>query len=520
MKPYRYKTNRSNNSVKLSSLHKNAKKLSLISKLSSALKVKYKKLFLALGYDDKDLYADINNFLTTKYQSQLPKEVFIPVEEEIIQKLKNKGGTAVNTNRSVPKTKVIHNKSNEKELRQSLQTEPLKNVGKKKKESKENLVIQTENSQKTKEKETDNNNFATEPHELVDKLRLKMENDHHAKYLREQNQKYLEEEKKLQNKKIEQQKEIFEYLQKQIEEKQKNKKKEEEEENKRLLAYQEKEMQKWQEDLQAKKALRQKQITEFQKSFELYEKEKKEQALKEQSLFTVNPNGYFNDDNSLMKKKQFQENFKKDCIKFEAEKDEYLRQEKERKRKEEELYKKQCEEVAKHQNDLNNFMKQKVLARVRSQEKIEEIMKKIFDGQKKAENLKYIKEREEQEQKKKLELEKEDMKRKQKIEEMKKSLDFYMDYKQKEKEKQKQLELQYREKANKLYNDYLIEESDKKRQKEEKIRKYRQELDQQIKENKKRINDELILSYKPITISKSQKVISEEEDKQLVKSIQ
>ena len=66
MKPYRYKTNRSNNSVKLSSLHKNAKKLSLISKLSSALKVKYKKLFLALGYADKDLYADINNFLTTK----------------------------------------------------------------------------------------------------------------------------------------------------------------------------------------------------------------------------------------------------------------------------------------------------------------------------------------------------------------------------------------------------------------------------------------------------------------------
>lgn len=519
MKAYRYKNNRLNNSVKLSSLQKNAKKLSLISKLSSALKVKYKKLFLSLGYDDKDLYSDINNFLTTKYQSQLPKEVFIPVEEEILQKLKSKKGSAVNTNRSVPKAHIVHNKNDEKEVKQSLQIDPQKNIVKKKKESKENLVIQTQNQQAKKEIESDSNNFFTEPHELVDKLRLKMENDQHAKYIREQNQKYLEEEKKLQNKKIEQQKEISEFLQKQIEEKQKSQKMEKEEENKRLLAYQEKEMQKWQEDLQAKKAQRQKQINEFQKSFELYEKEKKEQALKEQSLYTINPNGYFNDENSKMKKKQFQENFKKDCIKFEAEKDEYLKQEKERKRKEEELYKKQCEEVAKHQNDLNNFMKQKVLSRVRSQEKIEEIMKKIFDGQKKAENLKYIKEREEQEQKKKLELEKEDMKRKQKIEEMKKSLDFYIDYKQKEKEKQKQLQLQFREKANKLYNDYLIEESEKKRQKEEKIRKYRQDLDQQIKENKKRINEEF-LSYKPIVLSKSQRVISDEEDKELVKSIQ
>ena len=484
----------------------NKNKLALVSKLSSAMKIKYRNLFFSIGYQDKDLQSDINQFLTTKYQNKLPKEAFVTVEEEILKKIKEKNPNSTTMRKSKNNTK--RNVSSERTLKQSLQTEPVKPTL-----NKENKALE--------EKDIKNAHYdmSTEPHELVDKLKIKMENDYQAKYLREQSQKYLEEEKALKNKKKQVQKEMFVSLQNQIREKELARKQLEEAENKRIQIEQERERQKYLEAERIKREKRQRELSLFQKSYELLEKERKEQALKHQVLYTMNPKGYFNDDESVNKQRQFKENFKKDCQKFSLAREEYLKQEKEKKKIEEELYQKQCEELRKKQNAESNFIKQKVLARVKSQERIEALMKKIFDGQKKAENVKYIKEREEQELRKKIELEKEDMKRKQKIEEMKKSLDFYIDYKQKEKEKKKQLELQYLETANKQYNDYLTEETQKKKQLEDKKKQYRKELELQIQENKKRSLEDLKRSYGPMKSSKSQQILSEEDDLAILNSI-
>ena len=68
----------------------NKNKLALVSKLSSAMKIKYRNLFFSIGYQDKELHSDINQFLTTKYQNKLPKEAFATVEEEILKKIKEK----------------------------------------------------------------------------------------------------------------------------------------------------------------------------------------------------------------------------------------------------------------------------------------------------------------------------------------------------------------------------------------------------------------------------------------------
>ena len=484
----------------------NKNKLALVSKLSSAMKIKYRNLFFSIGYQDKDLQSDINQFLTTKYQNKLPKEAFVTVEEEILKKIKEKNPNSTTMRKS--KNNPKRNVSSERRLKQSLQTEPVKPTL-----NKENKAIEE------KDIKNDHYDMSTEPHELVDKLKIKMENDYQAKYLREQSQKYLEEEKALKNKKKQVQKEMFVSLQNQIREKELAKKQMEEAENKRIQIEQERERQKYLEAERIKREKRQRELSLFQKSYELLEKERKEQAFKHQVLYTMNPKGYFNDDESVNKQRQFKENFKKDCQKFNLAREEYLKQEKEKKKIEEELYQKQCEDLRKKQNAESNFIKQKVLARVKSQERIEALMKKIFDGQKKAENVKYIKEREEQELRKKIELEKEDMKRKQKIEEMKKSLDFYIDYKQKEKEKKKQLELQYLETANKQYNDYLTEETQKKKQLEDKKKQYRKELELQIQENKKRSLEDLKRSYGPMKSSKSQQILSEEDDLAILNSI-
>ena len=484
---------------KISSLQKNALRLSLVSKLSSALKVKYKNLFLVSGYDDKDLYNDINQFLTTKYQTKVPKEVFVPVEEEILKRLKAKNPTMrYKKENSLPKKSTSANK-----LVESLQTEPIAQ----KKEENENKKEEREDTAKSYRV------IDTEPHVLVDKLKMRMENDFHAKLIKEQNRKYIEEQKAMKINKYHKNKEILDYLQKQIEEKEKIKQLKREEEIKKSLQMQEEERQRWIEIDRIKKLKREKEIEECQKSFEMKQKEKQTQAMK-QSLYKLNPNGYFNDDDSIKKQKLFREKFQKDCEKYALLREEYLNQEKEKRMKEDEIYKKQCEELMKKDGEESRLLKQRIMARIKSQEKIEEIMKQIFDGRQKAESVRYIKEREEQERKKQIEYEKEEMKRKEKIEEMKKSLDMYILSKQQEKEKKRELDEKIKAEANKEYNDFLIAEKERKKLKEEKMRKYRLELDRQIKENEVYNKEKLMYSYgTPYKNS----LLTEEEEKAIQK---
>ena len=353
----------------------------------------------------------------------------------------------------------------------------------------------------------------TEPHVLVDKLKMRMENDFHAKLIKEQNRKYIEEQKAMKINKYHKNKEILDYLQRQIEEKEKIKQLKREEEIKKSLQMQEEERQRWIEIDRIKKLKREKEIEECQKSFEMKQKEKQTQAMK-QSLYKLNPNGYFNDDDSIKKQKLFREKFQKDCEKYALLREEYLNQEKEKRMKEDEIYKKQCEELMKKDGEESRLLKQRIMARIKSQEKIEGIMKQIFDGRQKAESVRYIKEREEQERKKQIEYEKEEMKRKEKIEEMKKSLDMYILSKQQEKEKKRELDEKIKAEANKEYNDFLIAEKERKKLKEEKMRKYRLELDRQIKENEVYNKEKLMYSYgTPYKNS----LLTEEEEKAIQK---
>ena len=62
----------------------------LISKLSLAIKTKYRNLLASASYTDNSLNSEIKELVTTKYKDSQPKEVFNNIESEILSKIKAK----------------------------------------------------------------------------------------------------------------------------------------------------------------------------------------------------------------------------------------------------------------------------------------------------------------------------------------------------------------------------------------------------------------------------------------------
>ena len=63
---------------------------SLINKISDALSLKYNNFFTAANYDTQTLKEDIGRLLSTQYYSKDPRDVFKPIETNILDIVKQK----------------------------------------------------------------------------------------------------------------------------------------------------------------------------------------------------------------------------------------------------------------------------------------------------------------------------------------------------------------------------------------------------------------------------------------------
>ena len=61
---------------------------SLINKISDALSMKYSNFFAAANYDTQTLKDDIGKLLSTQYYSKDPRDVFKPIESNILDIVK------------------------------------------------------------------------------------------------------------------------------------------------------------------------------------------------------------------------------------------------------------------------------------------------------------------------------------------------------------------------------------------------------------------------------------------------
>ena len=104
----------------------------------------------------------------------------------------------------------------------------------------------------------------------------------------------------------------------------------------------------------------------------------------------------------------------------------------------------------------------------------------------KKDNERYLRELSAQDLKRKIEYEEADKIRKKKVNELKQSMNDYIIWKEREKQKLKDEETKYLNQMNQSYNYYLKTEEEKKKKKLEEYEQYRRDLEEQMKDNKRR----------------------------------
>ena len=62
----------------------------LVNKITTAMKMKYDDAFNQINYSETQLRRDIQNLITTQYYSWHPKDVFLPVEKDLLSILKKR----------------------------------------------------------------------------------------------------------------------------------------------------------------------------------------------------------------------------------------------------------------------------------------------------------------------------------------------------------------------------------------------------------------------------------------------
>ena len=475
----------------------------IVSKISSALKIKYRSFFQSIGYKDKDLINDVDQFLTTKYQSKPPKEVFKPTEVAILTQIQSKYNVAIpiDGNEAI-QVKARPLNCSLKKSSSSIQNKSFTNKLKLQKKNFSVLNIDTKNEPfdpfKPPRDVIKITTSSPQPHELLDKLKFRMEKDIHAKYIKEQNRKYEELEKQRLSNKKQEQKEFTAFLREQMVERE-NQKKQYIEQDKALRESMLKHYKSFIENEKLNRMKKQKYLRDLQMDFINQTKTDKENNKLKEINYTINPRGYFNDDISVSNQQKFREKFITDVAKYQKECKQYQLQQKEKKKIEDEAFLRELNEVQQKEDLRTNLVKQNVLARIHRQDKIQEYMKGIYDSNKNirlsCQTDKYLKEKEEQDKRKQIEYEMADMKRKEKIQEMKQSLDLFIQQKQNEKNKQKENDIQIKGINDKMYSEYVNEETEKRRKKGEQQKQYREILLQQINDNKKRELEEYINSF-------------------------
>ena len=507
-------------------------KQNLINKISDAMSMKYHNFFLAANYDNQTLKNDIDKLLNTQYYSKDPRDIFKPIETNILDIVKQKNPNLqvkIKKARKLPEIKYtkdkyqeadepdiekIKEKEKEKEKEKKILSskEPkrtlphTKNNLSKNKKSKSNSNL---NIKKNKEKTLDiinnNDNKNNEPiidvykipeeygtkHTLLDKLKNRIKYDPTIKYLEEEQKLYEKEQEEKKKRKILEQKNYLNDLKLQIE--QKGKKKEEERQNKLKDLEDIK-----QQIIIEKEQLNQKRLNDKIKRDKLKEnyekliqekdnqkKIKKQEEDKENKIFFELLKEQMNKEkqNIIDKKNKIkQEILKTQEINEKLSKEKHKQND--RINNTEGNMESQQQGLFRQNSLTNNVIKDRINKRKKEQEAAGNYLQKIYNSLEKQNNDIYLAEREKQEKRKKLEYEMADKNRQKKIEDYKKSLLDTLNYKNIEKQKKKEEDEKYRKDLEKEYAMYLKEENEKKLKKFEKFENYRKALEEQIKDNK------------------------------------
>ena len=506
---------------------------SLINKISDALSLKYNNFFTAANYSLQALKEDVGNLLSTQYYDKDPRDVFKPIETNILDIVKQKNPNLqvkVKKARKLPEIKYTKDKYQEAdEVEKHVEKEKEKdskknknNIGTKKpvsmgKRASNNRLKNgieknksctkvgkecgktngNSNINKTQDQNINENNKELSDsiykikneygvkHTLVDLLKSKIQYDPTVKQFDEEQKLYKKEQEEKKQKKILQQSRYLNELKIQIEEKDKLKNQEKQLKLKELEEIQEK-LKSDQEKEQAKILVDKEKREKLKKNYEklIQEKEdikkqKKLQEIKEDQKLTEMINAEINNEkqNILAKKTKVREEIKK--LK---EINEKLILEKKNTKKPEDDFVPQ--DIFQPNSVSNSVIRDRINKRVQEQEAAGNYLKKIYSAREKQNNDIYLAEKEKQEQKKKLECEIADKNRQNKIEDYRKSLEDTLAMKSLERKKLKEEEDKYRKSLEEEYALYLKEEEQKKMKKFEQYESYRKALEEQIKDNK------------------------------------
>ncbi len=326
-------------------------------------------------------------------------------------------------------------------------------------------------------------------HELLDKYKLKLENGLiDNKLLLEENKKYEEEQKEIKRKKLEESIELQNYLNWQIMEKN-NRKKEEEEKDYKYLIYLKEDYEKWIKDEEEKKNIEKEKKIKFHKILlELIEEKNKINNSHNKNITeenNYNENEEKNKEENLKRSKQ--KEYLKEIEKVKSENNIIQIQKREKEKEQEKKRLKEIEQLNNKKDEYSNSIQTKIKKRILEQEKVKTLLLNIYKTKQKFfDDNKYIKELEEQNKKNEIEKEREEKLRLKQIDEVYQSNLFEITLKNKKKLKQKEEDKNYRIQLCKSYDNYIKKEKEEKIKEIEKYKKYRKELEEQIKENKRR----------------------------------
>ena len=509
----------------------------LINKMCNALSLKYNNFFQAANYDTKTLKEDIEKLLSTQYYSKDPRDVFKPIEQNILDIVKQKNPNLqvkVKKARKLPEIKYTKDKYQEADeaaggIEKEKHVEIKKNnninqkkgvpVGKKgnnnikakntnekgKNENKEkkgeiNKVNDKQNTNKDKEVMKDVNidnmplsesiykieNEYGVKHTLVDNLKSRIKYDPTVKYLDEEQKQYKKEQEEKKQQKILQQSKYLNELKSQIEEKDKLKEQEKqikikelEEIQQKIKSDKEKEQQKKQTEQQKREKLK-KNYEQLIQEKEDIKKQQKLQEIKEDKILSEMINQEINNEkqNIIAKKKKVIE----ESIKLKEINDKLIQEKKNTKKPKDDFVSQDIFTL--NNSSSSNVIRDRINKRAQEQEAAGNYLKKIYSTREKQNNDIYLIEKEKQDQKKQLEYEMADKNRQNKIEDYRKSLEDTIAMRSLERKKQKEEEDKFRKNLEEEYALYLKEEEQKKIKKFEQYENYRKALEEQIKDNR------------------------------------
>ena len=139
---------------------------SLINKISDAMSIKYSNFFTAAKYDTKTLKEDVGRLLSTQYYTKDPRDVFKPIESNILEIVKAKNPqlqVKVKKARKLPEIKYTKDKYQEaddldKEKEEKNNSKSVVRHKSKALTQKNNLNKKTNTIKENKDKNKENNN--------------------------------------------------------------------------------------------------------------------------------------------------------------------------------------------------------------------------------------------------------------------------------------------------------------------------------------------------------------------------